>query len=49
MADPQTGPETDMRKAGAANGETDALNKDKDDLRTGEKQAKENRENDPPA
>jgi hypothetical protein len=48
MTEPQTVPTTDMKTADAANGEPDGLEGD-DTHPTGEKQAKENRENEPPA
>jgi hypothetical protein len=48
MAEPQTEPTTDMKKADAANGEPDAL-EGENTHPTGEKLAEENRENEPPA
>ena len=48
MAEPKAGPTTDMKNADAANGEPDALDGE-DTHPTGEKQAQENRENEPPA
>ena len=48
MPDPKTEPSDEMKRADAANGEPDAL-EDEDTHRTGEKQAKENQENEPPA
>jgi hypothetical protein len=48
MAEPQTEPTTNRKNADAANGEPDALKREGTHP-TGEKQAEENRENDPPA